>query len=288
MTDLPDILKRAPIAMIVLNREDRVVDSNDLARTLGFVAHTMMNDLLIGLEEKFCEAIQHGPPLRSWRVRIDDREKRFQITWQAEGENFFVWFQDISEQVALAEKVRKTKAPSSKQLRQANHQAVTGLGYAELLEVIMDDHDILSGEKLTAVKHYQSEVANTLRAIQRITLNEGKDAAIEPTSIMVAESHAALSELISELLRAEGYRATSFSDAESALKFYALNHHTIQKAVIDETLKSDEEFLTAALKKLAPELEIITLTDNEQIQSPGSVLKPVDFQLLLSAVEGEA
>ncbi|MBT4163134.1 MAG: response regulator [Gammaproteobacteria bacterium] len=286
MSGFSSQLQNAPIALIAIGDDDVIVDANLQAIEAGLTVGESMKKYQPDLGAPFREAVEHQRDTESWLFRFDDSEKRYRITSITNDTILYCWLQDLSEQVALAEKVKQLKDPGSKRLRRINHQATTALGYAELLEVIMDDHEMLTAEKLSAVKQYQSEVANSLKMIQQIAQQEKEGKAVASSSILVAESHEALSELITELLRAEGYRVACFSDGQSALKYYSVNREAISKAIIDENLKGEGNLpLVMALRDMAPDLEIVTLTADASASSRDRILKPVDFQLLLKAVE---
>jgi len=286
MIELSPQLELAPVALLVLDADDVIVTANLLARDSGFECGVPVSRYVTGVPQSLRAAIDGEPDTRSWRFRFADREKRYDIRCICEEGMYYCWLFDQSENIALAEKARQLKDPGSRRLRQINHQAATAMGYAELLEVIMADHEVLTAEKLAAVRQYQSEVSSALQNIQQVAQQDKENTKASSTSILVADSHAALSELISELLRAEGYRVTSFTDGESAYKYCKVNRHAIRKAIMDEGLRSnDNRPLVAALQEMKPSLEIVTLTDDTENNAADSILKPVDFQLLLRAVE---
>ena len=90
-------------------------------------------------------------------------------------------------------------------------------------------------------------------------------------------------ELLTELLRTEGYKATGFTDADSAVKFCGLNASSIDTIVVDESMHNEEGLpLQFALRTLIPDVTVITLSS--QPEDDNSIQKPVDFEILLEAV----
>ena len=101
--------------------------------------------------------------------------------------------------------------------------------------------------------------------------------------VIVADSHEALTELITELLRTEGYRVAGFSDGASAVTYCAMNPEGIGHALIDEQMTdADGHLLLDVLRSLSPGLRILRLTDDGDDQD--CIRKPVDFRQLLDAL----
>ena len=283
---MDELIRMAPVAVIRLTEDDRVAATNQSAVALGLTTGLCLNECISGIEESFYQLITREMSPRTWAFRLGDRDKRFRVAPARQADGLYLWLQDQTELAGLAEKLRKQSSPESRLLRQVNHQAVTAMGYTELLDVITDDHEMISGDKLSAVRQYLKDISGALRVIQQVASRENTHSIDSQSTVLVVDGHAALSELISELLRAEGYKAVSFSDPASALKYFTVNHHAVQKAVIDESLKAQSSSLITELRTVSPDLNIVTLTDRENSAVPHSVMKPLDFQLLLRAVEG--
>ncbi len=282
MVDFPGALKSAPIALVLLDTQDEILNLNQVAVRMGLQTGRTLASFIDGLNGAFCEHVLNQPDSSVYSLRSVKSEKRCRAITQSEPEGLYVWLVDITEQLALGEQLRQLKQPGTRKFRQVNQLTVTAVGYAELLDVIMADNDALSAKKLATVKQYQAEVTKNLMAIQRIL--DGETGPVRQGSVLVADQHHALAELITELLRSEGYKVASFSDASSALKYYQVNESSIDKAVIDEDLKDQQGVtLIALLKEIAPALNIVTLS--EGAASKGSVQKPLDFQMLLQAIK---
>lgn len=282
MVDFPGALKSAPIALVLLDTQDEILNLNQVAVRMGLQTGRTLASFIDGLNGAFCEHVLNQPDSSVYSLRSVKSEKRCRAITQSEPEGLYVWLVDITEQLALGEQLRQLKQPGTRKFRQVNQLTVTAVGYAELLDVIMADNDALSAKKLATVKQYQAEVTKNLMAIQRIL--DGETGPVRQGSVLVADQHLALAELITELLRSEGYKVASFSDASSALKYYQVNESSIDKAVIDEDLKDQQGVtLIALLKEIAPALNIVTLS--EGAASKGSVQKPLDFQMLLQAIK---
>jgi len=284
--ELPETLQYAPMPLLIVNGEDVITTLNDAASAMGFEPGDRVADYLNGLNEPFCEHIRYQPSSTIFRFRFASSVKPCKVTPISFAELNCLWLQDISENLALAEQLRQVKKPESMQFRQINQLIVTAMGYSELLDVVMSDDEAFSAnkasaDKLSTVKQYQLEITRNLRAIQ--DLIDGKEKPKRKGSILVIEQHETLAELISELLRGEGYKVTAFSDAASGLKFATMNAQSLQVAIVDETMTSDDGSLLDALKLAAPELPVLRLTDEGE--GEGTIRKPLDFNRLLQAVQ---
>ncbi len=268
--------------LLIVDGEDVITTVNDAAADMGFESGNRVNDYLAGMAEPFCDHIRYQPRSTVYRFRFQAAEKACKVTPIEFAELNCLWLQDISENLSLADQLRQVRKPESMQFRQINQLVITAMGYSELLDVVMSDEEMLSAEKLSTVKQYQMEITRNLRAIQ--DLIDGKEKSVQKGNVLVVEQHETLAELISELLRGEGYKVTTFSDAESGLKYAKLNGPGIQVAIIDELMNTESsESLPDALKKVAPELSILRLTDRGE--GEGTIRKPLDFNRLLEAVQ---
>ncbi len=283
MQELPETLQYAPMPLLIVNDEDIITTLNDSASVMGFRSGDLVADYLNGMSEAFCEYIRYQPASTIYRFQFEGSEKPCKVTPIQFAELNCLWLQDISENLALADQLRQVKKPESMQFRQINQLIVTAMGYSELLDVVMSDEEGLSSDKMATVKQYQLEITRNLRAIQ--DLIDGKDEVERKGSILVIEQHETLAELISELLRGEGYKVTAFSDASSGLKFATMNAASLQIAIVDETIANEdgEGSLLDALKLAAPELPVLRLTD--QGEGEGTIRKPLDFNRLIQAVQ---
>lgn len=283
MQELPETLQYAPMPLLIVNDEDIITTLNDSASVMGFRAGALVGDYLNGMSEPFCEYLRYQPASNVYRFQFEGSEKPCKVTPIQFAELHCLWLQDISENLALADQLRQVKKPESMQFRQINQLIVTAMGYSELLDVVMSDNEGLSTEKMSTVKQYQLEITRNLRAIQ--DLIDGNQGVEKNGSILVIEQHETLAELISELLRAEGYKVTAFSDAQSGLKFATMNAASLQIAIVDEAIadKEGEGSLLDALELAAPELPILRLTD--QGEGQGTIRKPLDFNRLIQAVQ---
>ena len=280
---ISNLVLHAPTPLVELGLNENIVDLNHAASAMGFKKDTPIAIYHDASDEPLSESIRYQPASHLYRLRLGDSDKRCRIRLFEEGGRTYLWIIDQSEALVLAEKLRRLKSPDAKKSRQINQLSITALGYAELLDVVMQDNDTLSAEKLHAIRNYQSEISACLKNIHRLI--EGGTTSIQHGQVLVAERHGALKDLVTELLQAEGYKVHAFSDADAAIAFCRLNGDNLQKAVVDETLiDAQGKSLINHLKFLQPNLNIIALVETEAGIASGGVPKPLDFQVLLEAL----
>ena len=284
MIELNTVLQTAPVALVVLDDDDLIRQANEKAVAMGLSAGTTLASYIANLKEKFVDHVRHQPESQLYRLEFQYGEKRCRVSFEENNGDFYVWLVDVSEQLVLADQIRRLKHPDSSKMRQINQLAVTAAGYSELLDVILADSDSLGPDKLNTVRQYQHELTKNLSAMHRVVTNN--KAEMKKGSVLVADQSDALTELISELLRDEGYKVVGFSDPNTALKYFRVNEHNIQKAVVDEGLICENDAsLVTTLQTASPDLGLIVLSKDSDSRDHGKVSKPLDFQVLLEAME---
>jgi CheY-like chemotaxis protein len=284
MIELNTVLQTAPVALVVLDDDDLIRQANEKAVAMGLSAGTTLASYIANLKEKFVDHVRHQPESQLYRLEFQYGEKRCRASFEENNGDFYVWLVDVSEQLVLADQIRRLKHPDSNKMRQINQLAVTAAGYSELLDVILADSDSLGPDKLNTVRQYQHELTKNLSAMHRVVTNN--KAVMKKGSVLVADQNDALTELISELLRDEGYKVVGFSDPNTALKYFRVNEHNIQKAVVDEGLICENDAsLVTTLQTASPDLGLIVLSKDSDSRDHGKVSKPLDFQVLLEAME---
>jgi CheY-like chemotaxis protein len=282
--ELNAVLQTAPIALVVLDDDDLIKQANEKAVAMGLSAGTTLASYIANLKEKFVDHVRHQPKSQLYRLEFQYGEKRCHSSFEENNGDFYVWLMDVSEQLVLADQIRQLKHPDSRKMRQINQLSITAAGYSELLDVILADSDTLDSDKLNTVRQYQHELTKNLSAMHRVVTNSKTE--IKNGSVLVVDQNDALTELISELLRDEGYKVVGFSDPNTALKYFRVNEHNIQKAVVDEGLICENEAsLVTMLQTASPDLGLIVLSVDSDSRDHGKVSKPLDFHVLLEAME---
>ncbi len=272
---IPDEIAKAPAGYVVFDEAGCIIACNNAALAMGLQPGMQRNECLTGTGDA-CQLITTGAS-KPVRISIIDEKH--------------IWVEDISEVTVLTRQLQKLKRPLNQELRHVNHQATTGLGYAELLSVILDEELGIPPEKQKALQLYQGELVKTLRAIRAVLSGAGDN---EPQGtgkdgeILVTDKQPELAELIAELLKTRGYKSVSFTDAESVMKYLHLNRDKASLALVDDTLLAGDEPLDAVMQKEFEHLQVIRLSTGAEPENEGRLhlVKPLDFEALFKAVEG--
>lgn len=278
------MLNQAPQALIVLNSDDQIVAVNLKAAELGFSTGVPAAEYFDGLIETFVDAIRFQAASVVYQMKHQARQKRFTVDGVRHDDFWYCWLNDLSETLLLAEQVNRLKQPETRLMRQIHQAAVSGIGYSELVDVILDDEGAVPVEKMATVVQYHREVTTALGRILDLLKGEKRNGAPGQADklIVVADHHEALTELITELLRTEGYKVAGFSDAASTMTYCTMNADAIGQALIDDELTDQQGHRIVDLLAQTG-MRIIRLS--EQANDNQSVQKPVDFRELLEVIE---
>ena len=120
MIELNPILQTAPVALVVLDDDDLIGQANGKAVAMGLLVGTTLSSYISGLEEKFIDHVRHQPDSQLYRLDFEHGEKRCRASVEENSGDFYVWLQDVTEQLVLADQIRRLKHPDSKKMRQIN------------------------------------------------------------------------------------------------------------------------------------------------------------------------
>ena len=200
-------IEEAPTAYLVVGQATRIVALNRVARQIGIEGGTRLTQYVAEDDvEKLLSALESQETI-STHMLFAQSEKHVMLCVIKKDAEVGVWLTDMTALGAMAEKVHGLKNPQTKQIRQVHQHMVSALSYVELLDVILDEEDSLSSEKLISVKQYQRNVLNHLKIMQRTLSGEPVSTQERGKSqILVVEMHKDLADLIVELLKSEGTR----------------------------------------------------------------------------------
>ena len=147
MPELSPELSAAPLPLLLLNPDNVIIAANSAAVSMGFEVGSPINDYLHLQGRNVGAEIASAPGNKLWRLTFPDSEKHCYLSVHESESGVLCWLRDMSEQLAIADRLRQMKEPGGKQLRRINHLSSTALGYAELLDVIMEDPTSLAAEQ---------------------------------------------------------------------------------------------------------------------------------------------
>jgi len=177
-----------------------------------------------------------------------------------------LWLFDVSEIRLVQSQLQKLKKPERKFLHQIGNLVSTTLGYAELVELMLEENVILNGDRLAAIRRYQNEIGTGLRQSENMIQHEKRGAMpyfdnITQTTqhVLVVHNEPTRVELLVELLQSQQYKVTSFVDTEAATKFASLNAKSLNLAVLGAADQLAEYLLEANAN-----LQILVCTSDHQ------------------------
>lgn len=210
--------------------------------------------------------------------------------------------EDVSEVAALASQLKTAKAPERRFVHEISNAMTTTIGYTELIKMMIEEHDELSGERLAAVRRYQEEVFEGLRRADVLIKNRRMGAAqqvsaavpIQRKHVLVVDDEPQITEFLSELLSARHYKVTAFTDGKSALEYYREHHAEVDLVIMDQVMP-EMSGISLATELLSLDLHqpIVLCTGDEmmiQEQSAGNLRirhflsKPIDINELTEMV----
>jgi hypothetical protein len=198
---------------------------------------------------------------------------------------------DLSELRLIQSQLQQLKKPERKFLHQISNLVSSTIGYVELVELMLEENTVLNGERLAAIKRYQSEIGAGLRQSENIIQHE--KSGVMPYSdnlgsstqhVLVVHPDPTRVELLAELLQSQLYKVTTFSDAEAATKFARLNGESLNLAIL-----CGSNQLADYLLEVNTSLRVLICT-NEKSNFESSRIytitdTPLDMNELLSKVQ---
>lgn len=209
---------------------------------------------------------------------------------------------DITEVVVLSGQLTSARQPDRKFIHELSNALTTTIGYTELIKMMLEEHDELSGERLAAIRRYESEVFEGLKRADGLIRHKRQNSVQQPSAaiplqrkhVLVVDDEPQITEFLSELLRARHYKVTPFTNGVAALEFYRDHHQEVDLVIMDQVMP-EMSGISLATELLALDLEqpIVLCTGDQtliQEQSAGKVRiqhflsKPIDINELTEMV----
>lgn len=204
-----------------------------------------------------------------------------------------LWLSDVSELRFVQRQMQSLQRPERKFIYKLDNQVSTTLGYSELVDLMLEENPILSGERLRTIRRYQGEVNSGLHLIENHILRE-KLGTVPSDTGQQGRQHALLVhtdrqrlEFLIELMQAQQFSVTSFTDVAAAIEFVDLNPEKVSLAVI-----GNDKDLTSHLLQSNPSLNIFVCTDSQFAILDKRIHiipdKPLDINVLMKALYDNA
>lgn len=257
----------APVAYIVVDNNLTLIGVNHKAENLDIRVGSSVNDYFD--EKSKASFLQLIDTLNNGVFEGPCNQKgifEFHVLQLPDVARTALWLFDVSEIRLVQSQLQKLKKPERKFLHQIGNLVSTTLGYAELVELMLEENVILNGDRLAAIRRYQNEIGTGLRQSENMIQHEKRGAMpyfdnITQTTqhVLVVHNEPTRVELLVELLQSQQYKVTSFVDTEAATKFASLNAKSLNLAVLGAADQLAEYLLEANAN-----LQILVCTSDHQ------------------------
>ena len=257
----------APVAYILLDSNLTLMAANRKAQELDLRVGSSINDYLDeGSRATFLEL--NGASGKGVFEGACNQKGTFMfhVSPQPDVARTQLWLFDVSEIRLVQKQLQTLKKPERRFLHQINNLVSTTLGYAELVELMLEENTSLNGERLTAIRRYQNEISTGLRQSENLIRQEKRSAmpysdntGWSTQHVLIVHKDPTRMQLLVELLQSQQYKVTSFTDAEAATKFARLNAKSLDLAILGVADQLAEYLLETNGK-----LQIIVCTSDGQ------------------------
>lgn len=296
-----DVLAAAPVGVVGIDSDGLIDWVNDAAfELMGCIIGHPLRDYIhpdaTPRFEQLCEI-----PGDTAEVRLKSQQGSrvaSVVAVLAEDEHRFLFFTDISEKIALSRQLRATQEPSRKLLHQLHSANTTMIGYGELISVMLDEEEVLDGERLTVVRRYHKEIRRCQQTIDRLlkVARHGGKRPVETTTVpfnrrhvVIVDDEEQVAEYIAELMKGLQHKVTTFTDPVEAASFTAAQAEAIDLVITDYTMPGMTGLdLAARVHGVRSTLPILICPEQELALSDEAQLfqcqKPLDINELIQIV----
>ena len=71
MVELNAVLQTSPVALVVLDGDDFIIQANEKAVAMGLCIGTALADYIANLKEKFVDHVRHQPGAQLYKVEFE-------------------------------------------------------------------------------------------------------------------------------------------------------------------------------------------------------------------------
>ncbi len=226
---MQELLTVAPIGIATLDADRKVLWSNPfMVELIGCEVGTTFTDFLhpdhLALFDESC-----SQPGEAFEIRLncDENTRTVSIVSHALPDNIHgVFMTDVSERVALGRQLRSNQEPGKRLLSQIHNANTTMMGYAELIAVMLEEEDVLDGERMQVVRRYQQELSRsqlTIDRLMKVARYGGRrppgTVPINRRHIVIVDDEPAIAEYLTELMKGLRHKVTTFNDPTNAAEF---------------------------------------------------------------------
>ncbi|MBL4680290.1 MAG: response regulator [Pseudomonadales bacterium] len=276
---------------------DGLIDyANHYARTLGIQTERCLTELVhVDSLSNFENLVVSGNT--DIQLVTDIATHHIQIS-RFSSNCYFI--QDLSEKMALSAQLQKNKGPERKFIHDISNALTTTMGYSELINMMLEENESITGNRLATVRRYQSEVLTGFNKADTLIKDHKQGKVVSEAvpiirrHVMIVDDERSITEFLSELMRARHYKVTAFTSSIAALQFYKENLGGVDLVIMDQIMP-EMSGISLATELLACniDLPIVLCTGDHRLisdQSSGKVRiehfisKPIDINELTQMV----
>lgn len=301
----PTLFNKIPIGLVQVNGDFRVLQCNAFARQkLGLEAGTLLLELVHPDSKDLFEAMDAsttGEVQIQFVVELGSIYANVSFVADDNSPDLTLVIRDISEQIALGTQLKKNKQPERKFIHDVSNLLTTTIGYAELINMMLEENEIISGERLTAVRRYEAEVFDALRRADELVKEQKQAGAksmpvaipLNRKHVMVVDDEAKITDFLTELLKARHYKVSAFNESQAAIDFYQANQKHIDLVILDQKMPDmPGDHFAGLLHELNQQLPIVLCAVDASAAASGSeipgishvISKPIDINELSKLV----
>lgn len=298
---LADLLRRAPIGVVILDADRRIESTNEQAKMLlhcepgtwfpDYVHETSADALTLVLSAGTPQELQLVVAAASKAKVVEAR------SIPVDDGRTALFLLDVSEKVALERQLRSLRQPSRKLMHELHTANTTMMGYAELVAVMLDEEPVMTNERLVVVRRYHSEMRKALENVNRLLKRERQggmrpDATAIPLNrkhVVVVDDESTVAEFVAELMRGLQHKVSAFSDAQDAVRFCERNLNSIDLVITDHRMPDvTGPQLAESIHAIRSEVPVVMFTEEpgefEQGDGTYACQKPIDINELTHLV----
>lgn len=297
------LFEHLPVGLLTLDDQFCVIQLNRFVQSfLGLEAGQPLKDIVHPDSIPEFTSLLNSAPGNAAEIQFKRGENSHYSRMTLIEGNKTLIVEDVTELVALGRQLKTGKQPERKFVHELSNALTTTIGYTELINMMLEEHDEFSGERLAAIRRYEAEVFEGLKRADAIIKNKKQGAAqkfspaipLNRKHVIVVDDEPQITEFLSELLRARQYKVTAFTDSVEALGYFKDNWQEVDLVIMDQIMP-EMSGITLATELLAYDRsQPIVLCTGDQIliqeQSAGKVKikhflsKPIDINELTEMV----
>lgn len=302
----PALFDAIPVGLLTLDQRCHAISSNVFAQEKFGInpGADVVQSLHSDCVQVFKDFL-HGEAGNEIEIQLQHADASFHTRCRLLGhdnDNWVLSLEDATEVNALASQLKAARQPERRFVHDISNALTTTIGYTELIKMMIEEHDELSGERLAAVRRYQDEVFTGLRKADALIKNRRQGAAsqispavpIRRKHVVVVDDEPQITEFLSELLSARHYKVTAFTSGIEALDYYKEHGDKVDLVIMDQMMP-EMSGISLATELLAVDLHqpIVLCTGDEALieeQSIGKLRirhflsKPIDINELTDMV----